>query len=163
MLARSTASRRNLLMRRIAHLRPSPALAVAVAAVILAGVGGATAADLITSSDIKNGTIKASDLSRKVRQKLDDHYFARVGPDGSRLAGEGVRSTSRTSVGDFQVVFRKKVDGCVPVATVRGTAQLEFYGFITTYTPSDDTIRVVLRNGSAAKADGAGFNLAVIC
>jgi hypothetical protein len=150
-------------MRRIARLRPSPALVVAVVAVILAGVGGATAADLVTSKDIKNGTIKAGDLSRSVRQKLDDHYFARVGPDGSRLAGEAVRSTSRTSVGDFQVVFRKDVDRCVPVATVRGTAQAEFYGFITTYTPSDDTIRVVLRDRTGAKADGVGFNLAVIC
>ena len=46
---------------------------------------------------------------------------------------------------------------------MRGTAQAEFYGFITTYTPADDTIRVVLRDGTGAKADGAGFNLGVLC
>jgi hypothetical protein len=150
-------------MRRITQVRPSPALLVAVVAVIVAGVGGATAADLVTSSDIKNGTIRNGDLSSSVRKKLDNQYFAKVDSDGSLLAKRGVKSAERTTAGDFRVVFRKDVDKCVPVATVRGTAQLEFYGFITTYTPSDDTIRVVLRNGAAGKADGAGFNLAVLC
>jgi hypothetical protein len=150
-------------MRWIGRLRPSPALLLATIAVIVAGAGSATAARLITGNQIRNGTIKSEDLSKTVRDRLGNAYVAKVGGDGSLIAGRGVRSAARTDSGDFQVVFRRSVDRCAAVATPRGTAEVEVHGFVTTYTPSGDTIRVVLRNPGGNTVDGAGFNLAVVC
>jgi hypothetical protein len=56
---------------------PSPALAVAVLALIVAMSGSAVAASLITSSQIKNGTIQLKDLSKKTIATLRGHQGAR--------------------------------------------------------------------------------------
>lgn len=56
-------------MRRFPH-RPSPALIVAVVAVVLAGAGSAVAARVITSKQIKNGTIQLKDLRKSTRAAL---------------------------------------------------------------------------------------------
>ena len=61
--------------------------------------------------------------------------------------------------GDYHVTFNRSVQPCAGVATVRGTADNEFYGFITTYMPADKVIRVVVRDADGKPADGAGFNL----
>lgn len=51
--------------------RPSPAMVVALLALVLsAGAGGYAANGLITSSGIKNGTIKEIDLNRALRAKI---------------------------------------------------------------------------------------------
>ena len=153
-------------MRRIRQSRPSPALLLALLAVVLAGVGSATAASLVTSSEIKNGTIKQADLGKKLKAKIfKSTAFAKVDENGTLLVGRGATSASRTSTGDFEVTFTKAVDGCAAVATARGTTSNEFYGFITTYTPPGKVVRVVLRspNPGGPKTDGAGFNLALIC
>jgi hypothetical protein len=50
--------------------RPSASLIVAVAALILATTGSAVAASLITSKQIKDGTIEVKDLSKKARTSL---------------------------------------------------------------------------------------------
>ena len=58
--------------------RPSPALIVAIVALVLAAVGTAFAANLITTSEIKNGTIKKQDLSAKLKKSLK----GKRGPQG---------------------------------------------------------------------------------
>jgi hypothetical protein len=50
--------------------RSPPGLAVVTAAILLASTGSAVAAKLITSSDIKDGTIRLADLSRGARIEL---------------------------------------------------------------------------------------------
>jgi hypothetical protein len=151
-------------MRRMRRLGPSPALLFALLAVILASAGTATAVQLITSSQIKNGTLKEADLSTKLKNKVfDSTAFAKVDENGNLLEGRSATSVSRTGTGDYLVSFKKPVDGCAAVATVRGTTTNEFYGFVTTYTPPGKTARVVLRNTAGAKADGAGFNLGLFC
>jgi hypothetical protein len=50
--------------------RPSASLVVAIAALILASTGSAVAASLITSKQIKDGTIEVKDLSKKARGSL---------------------------------------------------------------------------------------------
>ena len=151
-------------MRRLRRFRPSPALVLALLALTVASAGTATAVQLVTSSQVKNGTLKEADLSAKLKNKVfDATAFAKVDENGKLLEGRWATSASRTEVGDFQVSFKKPVDGCAAIATVRGTTTNEFYGLVTTYTPPGKTARVVLRNAAGAKADGAGFNLGLIC
>jgi hypothetical protein len=148
-------------MRRF---RPSPAVLLASLAVILASAGTATAVQLVTSSQVKNGTLKKADLSKKLKSSIfDATAFAKVDENGNLLEGRSATSVSRTGIGDFQVSFKKPVDGCAAVASPRGTSTNEFYGFATTYTPPGKAARVVLRTPAGAKADGAGFNLALLC
>jgi hypothetical protein len=150
-------------MRSFKRVQVSPTMLVALVAVILAGAGSATAAKLITGRDIRNGTIRSEDMSKTLRDRLGNAYIAKLGADGGLIAGRGVKSSVRSGTGDFQVVFRRSVEHCAAVATPRGTADTEVHGFVTTYTPSADTIRVVLRNPGGNQVDGAGFNLAVVC
>ena len=151
-------------MHRMRRFRPSPALFLALFAVIVASAGTATAVQLVTSSQIKNGTLKEADLSKKLKNKIfDATAFAKVDENGNLLEGRWATSVSRSGVGDFQVSFKKPVDGCAALASPRGTTTNEFYGFATTYTPPGKTARVVLRNPAGAKADGAGFNLGLVC
>ena len=151
-------------MHRMREFRPSPVLFLALLAVIVASAGTATAVQLVTSSQIKNGTLKEADLSKKLKNKIfDSTAFAKVDENGNLLEGRWATSVSRTGVGDFQVSFKKPVDGCAALASPRGTTTNEFYGFATTYTPPGKTARVVLRNPAGAKADGAGFNLGLVC
>lgn len=148
-------------MRRF---RPSHAVLLALLAAIIASAGTATAVQLVTSSQVKNGTLKKADLSKKLKTSIfDATAFAKVDENGALLEGRSAKSVSRTSVGDFQVTFKKPVDGCAAVATPRGTSSNEFYGFATTYTPPGKVARVVLRTPAGAKADGAGFNLGLLC
>ena len=50
--------------------KPSPAMVVAVIALIAAMGGSAVAASLITSKQIKNGTIQTADISKKAKRAL---------------------------------------------------------------------------------------------
>jgi hypothetical protein len=138
-------------------------MVVALVAVVLAGAGGATAAQLVTGKQIKNGSIANADLSKSLRSKLAGPAFVKVGPDGAVLASRNVGKVTRTSVGDFSVAYKKNVEKCAQVATVRGVAGNEFFGFITTYAVPPTTVRVVLRNNLGVLSDGQGFNLTVIC
>lgn len=149
--------------RRLLRFRPSAALVIALIAVVLAGAGGATAAQLVTGKQIKNGTIASADLSKSLRSKLDGPGFVKVGPDGTVLASRNVGKVTRTSAGDFTVAYKKNVDKCATIATVRGVAGTEFFGFVTTYTLPPTTVRVLLRNNLGVPSDGQGFNLTVIC
>jgi hypothetical protein len=65
--------------------RPSAALVIACLALFAALGGTATAAKLITSKDIKNGSIKASDLSAAAKRALKGNRGAR-GPSGPQGA-----------------------------------------------------------------------------
>ena len=152
-------------MRRKSSRRPSPAMVVALVAVLVATAGSATAATLITSRDIQNGAVRKVDLNRSLVREIEDTVFAQVDADATLSGGRGVRSVGRTpdaTEGDYRVTFAWNLRRCAPVASVRGVQPSEFYGFITTYIPSANTVRVVVRNAQGTKAD-SGFNLAVVC
>jgi hypothetical protein len=144
-------------------LSPAPALLIVLVALVAGGAGSAVAQQLITGKQIRNGTIRSEDLSKSLRKRVGNTYAAKVGGDGSLIAGRGARSASHTSAGDFQVVFEKSVERCAAVATPRGTADMEVHGFITTYSPTATAIRVVIRRPNGETTDGAGFNLVVAC
>lgn len=150
-------------MNELRHSRRTVAGgAIALAAVLLMSAGGATAARLVTSGQIANGTIKEIDLDPGYRQALKP-WFAKVDGAGRLLAGRHVTSVSRADVGDFRVVFDRSVERCAAVASVRGTAEAQFHGFVTTYTPGGNVIRVVVRDPAGNPADGVGFNLVSTC
>jgi hypothetical protein len=149
-------------MKRINHIHAPRTAVVAALAVLLTTAGGATAASLVTSAQIKDGTIREADVQRTYREKLKP-WFAKVDPAGSLLAGRHVTSVTRSGPGDFQVTFNRSVQRCAAVATIRGTPENAFYGFVTTYTPADKVIRVVVRNPAGDPADGAGFHLVSSC
>lgn len=57
-------------MHRFVPRRPTPALIIAIVAVVLALTGSAIAATVITGNQIKNGSIGLKDLSKKARKAL---------------------------------------------------------------------------------------------
>jgi hypothetical protein len=149
-------------MHRIRHFLPSRGTIIALLVMLLVTAGSATAGSLITSGQIANRTIRTVDLHPSLSDKLND-WFAKVDGNGRLVAGRHVISTSRVAPGDFRVTFNRPVDRCAAVASVRGTNELQFHGFITTYTPSGRTVRVVVRDPQGNPADGAGFNLISSC
>ena len=150
-------------MRRVLRTRPSAATVIALIALVLASAGGATAAQLVTGKQIKNGSVASADLSKSLRGKIAGPGFVKVGPDGTVLASRNVGKVTRTSAGDYTVAYKKNVDKCATIATVRGVAGNEFFGFVTTYAIPPTTVRVLLRNNLGIPSDGQGFNLTVIC
>jgi hypothetical protein len=84
---------------------PSPALAVSIVAVVIACTGSAVAATLITSSQIRNGTIRGVDirdgtiLSKKLSKGTQDLIKRRgsAAPTG-RIAYEAIRKAGPEGV-----------------------------------------------------------------
>jgi hypothetical protein len=66
-------------MKRLRRYRPTPALFVALLALALATTGSAVAASLITSKQIKDGTIQTKDISKKAVKSLS----GKAGPAGA--------------------------------------------------------------------------------
>src|SRR5882762_9156388 len=57
-------------MSRFRRYRPSGSMLVALLALVMATTGSAVAASLITSAQIKNGTIQTADISKKAQKTL---------------------------------------------------------------------------------------------
>jgi len=70
-------------MLKLRFRRPSPALALAVIALVAAASGSAVASSLITSKQIENGTIKLRDLDPATRKALTRAPEAFSAGDGS--------------------------------------------------------------------------------
>jgi len=136
--------------------------AIAGVAAVAFSAASATAASLVTSTQIKDGTIREADVHVTYRQQLKP-WFAKVDAAGALFAGSHVTNVKHVGTGDYHVTFNRSVQPCAGVATVRGTADNEFYGFVTTYMPADKVIRVVVRDPAGKPADGAGFNLVSEC
>jgi hypothetical protein len=58
-------------MKRILRKRPSPAMLLAIAAVVLSGVGSATAAQLISGNQIKNNSVTSKDIKNRTLVRKD--------------------------------------------------------------------------------------------
>ena len=103
-------------MSRPTLRKPSPALSLAIVAVVLSTTGSAVAASLITSKQIKDGTIQTKDLTPKVRKALKSQRgpagpaglagplgaTGSIGDDGAEGAPgpPGTDGTSGTSTGE---------------------------------------------------------------
>src|SRR3954447_4931968 len=66
----------------MSRYRPSGAMLVALLALVMATTGSAVAASLITSKQIKDGTIQTKDISKKAQKTLKGKAGA-TGPAGA--------------------------------------------------------------------------------
>ena len=131
-------------MRRLLDHRPSPALVISCIALFVALGGSSAAAIVITSKNIKNGTIRNRDIHRRtishtrlrkntltgreirestlgtVPTSTGFSHFAVVTSAGILARGRGVSSATRTGAGRYQVIFTRDVRNCAYVATQGG-------------------------------------------
>jgi hypothetical protein len=131
-------------MGRIRRFLPSPAMVVAVIALVMSLSGGAYAL-VITGKSIKNGSVTGKDIhnhsltGNDVRRDsvgggsvkesslgtVPSSYltggaarFAVVNANGQAVRGRAVTSTARTAEGRYQVIFNGDVRGCAYYATI---------------------------------------------
>ena len=91
---------------------PSPAMVVAVIALVMSLSGGAYAL-VITGKSIKNGSITNKDVRNRT---LTGNDMRKAG--GQAVRGRDVSSAARTSEGRYQVIFNGDVRNCAYYATV---------------------------------------------
>jgi hypothetical protein len=130
-------------MGRIRRLLPSPAMVVAVIALVMSLTGGAYAL-VITGKSIKNGTVMSKDIHNHSLTGSDMRgdsvgggaikesslgivpasylaggasRWAVVNGSGQAVRGRDVASVARTSEGRYQVLFSGNVRGCGYYAT----------------------------------------------
>jgi hypothetical protein len=124
---------------------PSPAMVVAIVALIASLSGSAYAALVITGKSIKNGTVTTRDIRNRSLSGLDMRRdgvggsaikestlgpvpssfltggagrFAVVNANGQAVRGRDISSVARTSEGRYQVIFGGDVRSCAYFATV---------------------------------------------
>jgi hypothetical protein len=128
---------------------PSPAMVVAVVALVVSLTGSAYAAFVITGKNIKNGTVTGRDIRNRSLSGRDMHHdsigggsikesslgpvpqsyltagagrFAVVSAGGQAVRGRGISSVARTSEGRYQVIFNINIRNCGYYATIGGTS-----------------------------------------
>jgi hypothetical protein len=131
-------------MGRIRRLLPSPAMVVAVTALVMS-LGGSAYALVITGKSIKNGTVTNKDIRNRSLSGSDVRpdglgggaikesslgpvpsafiagggtRFAVVNAGGQAVRGRDVSSAARTSEGRYQVIFSGDVRSCAYFATI---------------------------------------------
>jgi hypothetical protein len=131
-------------MGRIRRFLPSPAMLVAVTALVMS-LGGSAYALVITGKSIKNGTITTKDIRNRSLSGSDMRpdgvgggaikestlgpvpnaflaggasRFAVVNAGGQAVRGRDVSSAARTSEGRYQVIFNGDVRNCAYFATI---------------------------------------------
>jgi hypothetical protein len=126
------------------RLLPSPAMVVAVTALVMS-LGGSAYALVITGKSIRNGSVTAKDIRNRsltgtdvrrdkigggsikesslatVPSALIAHggqRFAVVNSGGQLVRGRDVSSAARTGNGRYQVIFNADIRGCAYFATI---------------------------------------------
>jgi hypothetical protein len=126
---------------------PSPAMVVAVVALIVSLTGSAYAAFVITGKNIKNGTVTGRDIRNRSLSGRDVRHdglggrsikesslgpvpqsyltagagrFAVVNASGQAVRGRGISSVARTGEGRYQVIFNINLRNCAYYATIGG-------------------------------------------
>jgi hypothetical protein len=168
-------------------------MVVAVAALCVAIGGSASAAILVTSKSIKNGTVRGKDVHNRTlgTKKLTKKAIAslkgkngtngRPGVDATRLfvqvnsgtnpptatRGSGVVKidgpTETGFVGNFEVTFNRDVSRCAPLAS-RSSPDGNFPGIgSATANHSSANVIGVQTSNGSGAAATADFSLAVFC
>jgi hypothetical protein len=126
------------------RLLPSPAMVVAVAALVMS-LGGSAYALVITGKSIRNGSVTAKDIRNRSltgndvrRDKLGGKSikesslatvpaalvahggarYAVVNGGGQLVRGRDISSVARTGDGRYQVIFNADIRGCAYFATI---------------------------------------------
>jgi hypothetical protein len=126
------------------RLLPSPAMVVAVVALVMS-LGGSAYALVITGKSIRNGSVTAKDIRNRsltgtdIRrnkigggtvkesslgtvpsafQAFGAGRFAVVNANGQLVRGRDISSVARTGEGRYQVIFNADIRGCAYFATI---------------------------------------------
>jgi hypothetical protein len=134
------------------HVRkPSPSMVIALAALVLAASGSAVAASIITSAQIKNGTIQLKDISSNARKALK----GQIGPAGATgapgatgaVGATGPAGAQGTAVGFATVSSTGTVSSALNVATANVTKPASSTGFYCftglSFTPRNAQVTLV--------------------
>jgi len=179
-------------MGRIRRLLPSPAMVVAMIALVMSLTGGAYAL-VITGKSIKNGTVTGKDIHHNSLTGNDVRRdslgggavkesslgivpaaylaggasrWAVVNGSGQAVRGRDVASVARTSEGRYQVLFSGNVRGCGYYATPGdfSAAAPPVNSLVTVSALGSNVNGVAIRtmNNAGNQADRA-FHLLVMC
>jgi hypothetical protein len=140
--------------------RPSPALLLAVAALVLALGGTATAAVVITSGQIKDGTIRARDLDPKLRRQLASRPVAgpagAAGPKGDAGAKGDTGPKGDAGAPGQDAFLDTAVVGIASQRDISSTTFSDVIGATTTITvPAGRTATVVADLSAESACTGA--------
>ena len=132
------------MMRRLSRFMPSPAMVVALAALVMS-LGGSAYALVVTGKTIRNNTVTGFDVRQRsltgndvkrdkigggsvkestlgvVPSSLVAHggaRFAVVDAGGQLVRGRDISSVARTAAGRYQVILNADVRGCGYYATI---------------------------------------------
>ena len=174
------------------NLRLTPSVIAVVVVAVLVGGGSATAGSLITSKQIKNGTIQKSDLSKKAIKSLSGKSGP-AGPAGTQgpagtpatslwavvqatdpavvVRGSGVTGVNNPGTGSTRVSFDRDITDCSYQVTAGATGDDAAEEAIVTAEQENsatlpNVLRIRYRNlaGTLANSSaGHGYHVSVFC
>jgi hypothetical protein len=171
---------------------PSPAMVVAVTALVMS-LGGSAYALVITGKSIRNGTITAKDIRNRSltgsdlrRDKIGGgsikesslgvvpaaflagggSRYAVVNGGGQAVRSRGATSAARTGGGRYQVIWDGDVRNCAYFATVgdpsAGGPPQNAHVSVSSLASNVNGVSVRIENNNGAEVD-RGFHLIVMC
>jgi hypothetical protein len=174
------------------RLLPSPAMVVAITALVMS-LGGSAYALVITGKSIRNGTVTAKDIRNRsltgsdvkrnkiggdgikesslgtVPSALTAHGGARyavVDANGQLSRGRDVSSVARTSNGRYQAIFNADIRGCAYFATVGDTSAAvppqNSNVSVSSLASNVNGVAIRTENNNSVEADRP-FHLIVMC
>jgi hypothetical protein len=180
-------------MRRIRRFLPSPAMIVAVTALVMS-LGGSAYALVITGKSIKNGSVTNKDIRNRsltgndIRKDrigggaVDEatlgpvpsaflagggSRFAVVNAGGQAVRGRDVSSAARTSEGRYQVIFNGDVRNCAYFATIGDTSASappqNAQISVSSLSSNVNGVAVRTENGANGNELDRSFHLIVMC
>ena len=175
------------------RLLPSPAMVVAVIALVLS-LGGSAYALVITGKSIRNGSITAADIRNRSltgtdikRNKIGggtvkesslatvpaafvahgSARFAVVNSGGQLVRGRDISSVARTGNGRYQVIFNADIRGCAYFATVgdpsAGPPPQNSQISVSSLGSNVNGVAVRTENGNNSSEADRPFHLIVMC
>jgi hypothetical protein len=179
-------------MRRLSRFMPSPAMVVALTALVMS-LGGSAYALVVTGKTIRNNTVTGFDVRQRsltgndvrrdrigggsvkestlgiVPSSLVAHggaRFAVVSAAGQLVRGRDVSSVARTAAGRYQVILNADVRGCGYYATIGdpSAAGPPQNGQVSVSSLASNVNGVAIRteNNNGVEMD-RGFHLIVFC
>jgi hypothetical protein len=175
------------------RLLPSPAMVVAVVALIMS-LGGSAYALVVTGKQIRNGSVTAKDIRNRSltgndvrRDKLGGQSIkeASLGPVGTSIVAHGsaryavvnaggqlvrgrdVSSVARTGDGRYQVIFNSDVRGCAYFATIGDPTAAgppqNSQISVSSLGSNVNGVAVRTENGNNSSEDNRPFHMIVMC
>lgn len=175
------------------RLLPSPAMVVAVVALIMS-LGGSAYALVVTGKQIRNNTVTGKDVRNRSltgneirRDKLGGASikesslgpvgtalvahggarFAVVNGDGQLVRGRDISSVARTGDGRYQVIFNGDIRGCAYFATVADPSAAappqNSQVSVSSLSSNVNGVAVRTENGNNGSEANRPFHLIVMC